>query len=111
MLEKFNRGSAFWVALVILVAGLSFGLGRLTKLEEAREPVKIESPVQEIKTFPPTSNPTSNSVVASREGEKYHWPWCSGAKRIKETNKIFFASPEEARKAGYTPAANCQGLP
>ncbi|MCA9052050.1 MAG: hypothetical protein KDA89_25100, partial [Planctomycetaceae bacterium] len=48
--------------------------------------------------------------VASRNGSKYHFPWCAGAQAMSETNKIWFDSVEEARKAGYTPAGNCKGL-
>lgn len=49
-------------------------------------------------------------LVGSKNGTKYHYPWCSGAERIKEENKIWFQSAEEAKRAGYTPAANCPGL-
>jgi len=48
--------------------------------------------------------------VASKNGTKYHFPWCSGAKSISEVNKIWFNSVEEARASGYAPAANCKGL-
>ena len=49
-------------------------------------------------------------VVASKNGTKYHLPWCPGAKQIKDENKITFISAEEARVQGYTPAANCPEL-
>jgi len=49
-------------------------------------------------------------IVASKNGEVYHYVWCSGAKRIKEENKIYFKSKEEAEKAGLRPAKNCPGL-
>jgi methylphosphotriester-DNA--protein-cysteine methyltransferase len=52
----------------------------------------------------------SGSYVASKNGTKYHYPWCSGAKRIKDENKVWFDTVEQARAAGYTPAANCPGL-
>lgn len=48
--------------------------------------------------------------VASKSGTKYYYPWCSGVARIKEENKIWFASADEANKAGYSPASNCKGL-
>lgn len=48
--------------------------------------------------------------VASKTGEKYHLPWCSGAQRIKEENKVWFKTKAEAEAAGYTPAANCKGI-
>lgn len=54
--------------------------------------------------------PESGGYVASKSGAVYHLPWCSGAKRIKEENRIYFASKEEAERAGYRPAANCKGI-
>lgn len=49
-------------------------------------------------------------VVGSVNGSKYHYPWCSGAKQIKEANIIEFKNVTEARLAGYEPAKNCPGL-
>ena len=48
--------------------------------------------------------------VASRSGSVYHLPWCSGAQRIAEENKRWFATKEEAEYAGYRPAKNCPGM-
>lgn len=48
--------------------------------------------------------------VASKSGTKYHLPTCAGAKQIKEENKIYFNTKEEAESAGYTPASNCKGI-
>lgn len=52
----------------------------------------------------------AGGYVASKNGTKYHLPWCSGAKRIKEENKVWFKTKAEAEAAGYTPAANCKGI-
>ena len=41
--------------------------------------------------------------VASKNSKIYHSPDCQYAKRIKEENKIFFKSAEEAREKGYGP--------
>ena len=57
-----------------------------------------------------TFDTNSGVVVAAKNGTKYHYPWCSGATRMKEENKIYFESVEKAREAGYEPAANCKGL-
>ncbi len=64
--------------------------------------VKISSPV--------ISYDSEKMYVASKTGTKYHLPWCGSAKQIKEENKIWFASKEDAEKAGYTPASNCKGI-
>jgi hypothetical protein len=41
--------------------------------------------------------------VASKNSKIYHRPDCKYAKRIKEENKIWFRSDEEAAEAGYKP--------
>src|SRR5690606_22759248 len=46
----------------------------------------------------------SPKYVASKTGSKYHLPWCGGAKQIKEENKVWFQTKEEAEAAGYEPA-------
>ncbi len=50
----------------------------------------------------------SEPIVASKHGSKYHFPWCPGARTIKEENKIWFATEKDAEQAGYTKAQNCQ---
>ena len=103
-----------------LVAALSFGLGRWTKIKETNEPVKIERANLAAQVMTATGQnqlplealelKIGGQLVGSKNGTKYHYPWCSGAERIKEENKIWFQSAEEAKRAGYTPAANCPGL-
>jgi hypothetical protein len=53
---------------------------------------------------------TKGMVVASKSGTKYYYPWCIGVLRIKEENKVWFNSIEEAKSAGLTPASTCTGL-
>ena len=48
--------------------------------------------------------------VASKSGSAYHYPWCPSALKIKEENKVWFETREEAEAKGYKPAANCPGL-
>ncbi|TSC55111.1 MAG: Uncharacterized protein LiPW30_577 [Parcubacteria group bacterium LiPW_30] len=101
----------FTILTIILVAFASFGLGRLSKIEETKTPVTItgNGEIGEISNF---NNITAGEkrFVASRNGKKYFLEWCSGAKTISPQNKITFSSEEEAKNAGYTPAANCPGL-
>jgi hypothetical protein len=99
--------------LLVLVATLSFGLGRMSKIEDSREPVKIDQIASMASTSINTAVPQAaegREYVASKNGTKYHLPWCSGAQRISEANKIYFKSKDEAERAGYSPAANCKGL-
>lgn len=102
----------FLSIVVLLVGVLGFGVGRLTAVGKS-EPVRIEYDPT-ITQASSTTNTASvveslgtHSVVASRSGSKYHYPYCAGAKQIKAENKISFNSAKEAESAGYTLASNC----
>ncbi len=49
------------------------------------------------------------AFVGSKNSNKYHFPYCSYAKRIKEENRVCFSSEEEAKSKGYVPAGCCVG--
>lgn len=100
------------VIVIVLVAFVGFGLGRLSKIEEGRTPVSVENMGASVgSSLGPSEVLTEEGgFVASKNSSKYHFPWCPGALRIKEENKIWFSSREEAEKVGYSPAANCKGL-
>jgi hypothetical protein len=56
------------------------------------------------------STPQSGNYVAAKTGTKYYLPTCATAKRIKDTNKVWFATKAQAEAAGYQAASNCKGL-
>lgn len=43
----------------------------------------------------------------SKNSNKYHYPTCKWAQKIKPQNLVKFNSPEEAIKAGYIPCKVC----
>jgi len=101
--------------LIVTVALASFGLGRLS----AMEPATTRSSIQQTSFSGPQnvqgnietlSQSGAGTLVASARGTKYHYPWCSGAQRILDDNKVWFQTSEEARESGYLPASNCKGL-
>ena len=105
-------------AIIVLVGLTSFGLGRLS-VEVGELPATgltastfaiPDVPRETAGAEPQAVALSTGEVVASVSGTKYHYPWCSGAQRIKEENKVWFESTEAARAAGYEPAANCKGL-
>ncbi len=105
----------FFSFLIVLVSVLSFGLGRLSMQEHigtqsATVALTSQPEKEAVANTPATHTETENQFVGSKNGTKYHALWCPGAKQIKETNKVYFASPEEAQAKGYTPAANCKGI-
>lgn len=94
-------------AIVVLVGLISFGLGRLSVLEEARPLVSVgKAPVAE----KPRAMSLGGQFVASRTGTVYYFPWCGGAQQIPPEKQVWFASENAAQKAGYRPAKNCRGL-
>ena len=131
--ERFPLFKKLFLSLVIiLVASFSFGIGRLSVVGK-REPIRIEynpemsndkllisnqAPKNNFQTAnvinatqvvpAPQSSASQSEVVSSKNGTRYHYAHCSGAKRIKEENKIVFATPAAAEAAGYTLAANCK---
>ncbi|MBU1557708.1 hypothetical protein KKC45_01995 [Patescibacteria group bacterium] len=106
--EALENKDVFVVLLIVLTSFTSFGLGRLSKIDELKTPLQINNSalVQEAIG----NKEIIGKYVASKSGSKYHLPWCSGAQTISEKNKIWFENKEEAESRGYTPAKNCKGI-
>ena len=107
-----NRNDLF-IAAIIFFTGLSgFGLGRLSVDIKQNPPLFVVQPTSQEspETSSSGSDKTDKRVMASRNGTVYYYPSCSGAKRIKEENIIWFATKEAAASAGLKPATNCSGL-
>jgi len=121
--------TVFIIVIILTVAFCSFGLGRLSKIEEHQIPILIQNnnlatisnsrdtkinegigESQPVEVEPSLILPIGGKYVGSKNSDKYHAPWCSGAQRIKAENQIWFESKEEAEAAGYTPASNCKGI-
>ena len=109
-----SKSDVFLVSLVVLTGVLGFGLGRLSKITQSREAVRVERSLPSgerglTSKGSETSN-VSDTFVASKNGTKYFYPWCAGANLISPQNKTAFATRAEAERAGYAPAQNCKGL-
>lgn len=120
-----------FVSIIIVFVGItSFFLGKLS-VEREREVVNIQydekatrgevmgesisiSNNQFVSENEPVVKETVQAVtgmyVGSKNSNKFHLPWCAGAKQISDENKIWFQSKEEAMAKGYLPAANCKGI-
>lgn len=113
----------FIASLLLFSTVAAFLLGRLSALEEERlAALRIIEPATAVvgveRNIPPIDHARDMGVgiaatgayVGSKTGKTFHLPWCSGASRIKEENKVWFQSREEAEASGYAPAANCKGI-
>ncbi len=104
--------------VIILVGTASFGLGRLSSLEERGASLTVKNTAEtaaaqaavsaHVRAVKALAEPAkSGAYVASKNGTAYYLPTCSGASRIKDANKIWFATKNDAELAGYHAAANC----
>ena len=115
------------LVVLLLSCSLAFGLGILAGKDMAKTqgkdgfwieqlPEKVPAvagpaaAVQALQTAPEPALPEPKVYVASKNGTKYYLPTCGTAKRIKEENRVWFASKEEAEATGYQAAQNCPGL-
>ena len=121
-----QKRDIYGLCVVVLVALSSFFLGRLSVFEERAVPVTIEnisanspvvlgeftesSVVNEAPVSVKVTKPSAGTYVGSKNGTKFHLPYCPGASQISETNKVWFQTKEEAIAKGYSPASNCKGI-
>ena len=50
----------------------------------------------------------THTYVGSSNSDKYHYPSCTAAKKIKEANQVWFSDASEAKSAGYVPCKVCK---
>ncbi|MES3031922.1 MAG: Ada metal-binding domain-containing protein [Patescibacteria group bacterium] len=109
-----EQGKDVLIVIILILVGLgSFELGRLSNQSNSSG-IKIEYG-DELKNQPAnvisaTNNPNSSgkNFFASNRGTKYYSIGCSAGKTIKQENRIYFATGEEAQKAGYELSSSCQ---
>ena len=111
-----DNKSDLFIAVIIFFTGLSsFGLGRLSVDLQSNPPLSVIQPENSPDTLhipqraPIGDSKTSDDrVFASKSGEVYYYSWCSGATRVKEENKVWFAGSKEAEQAGFHRASGCK---
>jgi competence protein ComEC len=73
-------------------------------------PQRMASAITSSSTPAATTTITTSSdgtFVGSSKSNKYHYPNCSSAKKIKPANLVTFSSSEDARAQGYEPCGIC----
>jgi hypothetical protein len=110
--------------IIIGVGIASFGLGQLSasyhrdignniEVKDSNENILDNNSFDEIKIIEidkniSTENTKEKMYVASKNGKLYYEVSCSGANRIKEENKVWFATTVDAEKSGYAHASSCK---
>jgi methylphosphotriester-DNA--protein-cysteine methyltransferase len=60
------------------------------------------------KSATPKAAATSTAIVANKDSKVYHRADCKFASKMKDANKVSFASAAEADKAGYKACKVCK---
>ncbi len=123
-----EKGKDILIVIIVILVGLSsFELGRLSKGGESSG-ITIEytdqagnqsasvisalehSNILQNDKMSKNNNSTSagKNFFASSKGSKYYSLGCSAGKSLKQENRIYFATKEEAEKAGYELSSSCR---
>jgi hypothetical protein len=109
-----ETGKDVLIVIIVILVGLgSFGLGRLSKeaqneglwVEYANEGANV---INSLNTAENGLNQTSSAFFASSKGTKYYSVTCSAGKTIKQENRVYFNTREEAEGAGYELSSSCR---
>jgi len=114
--KKIINPDNFIILVIILVALIAFGIGRLSAPKG--EPIQIMNLDRaSVEDITPLEKGIGNEtyqgdyegrVLGSKNSDKYHKFDCPGAKQISEKNIVWFDSIQAAEQAGYKPAGNCE---
>ena len=101
---KLYRDDIFWVVLTALFVITLVGGVRFEALKKEAPLIRIE---KEAFSIPVKSENTTFLYVASKNGTKFYPLGCKAAERIKQENRIYFASVLEAEQAGFERTSTC----
>ncbi len=109
------------LATIAFIAGLSIGLVYKTKPQQVSKCEQIRADLSKIPLLDEkkqenqgnsdekaTTQKEGVMFVASKNGTKYYIDGKGYSSRIKEENKVFFKTKEEAEKAGYEPGSGVE---
>ena len=126
-----DKGKDILIVIIIILVGIGcFELGRLSKSNDfggikiTTTPIDTGSNIDQgiQQSINPSVNQTANvlgavefqnsnssgkTFFASSKGKKYYTISCSAGKTIKQENRIYFTTGEEAERAGYTLSSSC----
>ncbi len=49
----------------------------------------------------------ASGIVGNKNSLKFHYTSCQWARKMKDTNRIYFTARQDALKAGYVPCKVC----
>ena len=105
----------FYICLLLVAIGLfTFLIIQISHLNQSHNfynksiDITKSQKVQNLAMSKDSKTQKTFYIAASTGGTKYYYQNCSGLKRIKPENLIYFTSESLAEGAGYTLAKNCK---
>lgn len=122
-----DTGKDLLILFIIILVGLgSFQLGRLSKID-IKPNIGIDYPDQTAQALQAVDsinqekeekiaesyeykgvNLDGRNFFASSRGTKYYPFGCSAGKSIKQENRVYFDTEEQAKAKGYTKSSSCK---
>ena len=117
-----DKSTIMYLFIIIGVGISSFSLGRLSansnSIEDKNDTVNIveSGKLSDDKNVKYNNNvlikqqiqSTEKRYVASKNGKIYYGIDCSGVKRIKPENEVWFSTQSDAEKSGYKLSSTCK---
>ncbi|MEK7643298.1 MAG: hypothetical protein AAB372_02520 [Patescibacteria group bacterium] len=106
--EKIKReeGAIFWGLCTFLSILFIAGFIRFVQTKKPITSVRFEK--QAFSTGTVGSSAGEGSFIASKNGSTYYPKACKAVGRIKDENRLYFSSVQEAELAGFTPSKQCR---
>ncbi|MFT5179478.1 MAG: hypothetical protein ACI9GH_000004 [Candidatus Paceibacteria bacterium] len=105
---KGNKGLVEYllnIGIIGTALSVAYGLGLVATIQ-ANEP-KISFEQNDLVVSIKGNTESIGSFLASKNGTKYYPTGCKSSNRIKEGNKVYFSSEDEAKKAGFELSKTC----
>ena len=119
-IKGIDKKPVYLILTIVLVAVGSFYLGKMSNSTQSNENVNIVNSKggRVAGDYKPKDGIISNKpplqiegleakYVASKNGKLYYRIGCGSSSRIKDENKVFFESANEAESAGFQASASC----
>lgn len=113
-----NTSSILYLISFLLIGIISYRIGSNQKLNNLEANISIIYPnesaiIKETSESKDNNDVISNissskSIIASKSGKVYYTADCSGSNRIKDENKVYFQTKEEAQSVGLTLSKTCK---
>ncbi|MCY4576868.1 MAG: hypothetical protein OXB96_00330 [Candidatus Kaiserbacteria bacterium] len=98
----------WYVIIVVVLVGIGmFMLGGLF-VHSLYKPAKATADIHLKPLAVEQQNTNMRRVYASKQGKRYYPWWCDAGNTIAKENKVWYNTPEKAKKEGYTIAKGCQ---